>query len=395
MLRLLVLALVPGLVADLGRAQRRGKSKQDVCPWCHEDPELMAAAGVVSHGPFPIAGGSTDDLVAKIPATRWVFLETEHLRWAASIGPSNVRARDNDRVLAELARLREVLPDVPKKARKLDDWLRLHLFAMRGEEFYARFQDLLAVTDDDFPESRQPTGPYMGNGRFLGEKDKYEVVLHANRSAHMLFTESFAGVRVPDSLRWHFVPQHKLLASIPAEDADLRDDHGLFPHVVHNLSHLFFAGYKHFSYDPPIWLDEGLASCMEKEINPFSITLEGEEGSKRDSKGSADWFAAARGLARKDDGPSTAQLMRFKDFGSMDRDANVAAWSRVRFLIDEHPATLAVLLGRVKGQLDEAGYPTGRDLEGLQRRNLKDLFGWSPAQLDQAWAAWAVEQESD
>ncbi len=42
----------------------------------------------------------------------------------------------------------------------------------------------LMVTDADFPESRQANGPYMGDGRFLGEKDKFELVIHTTRANH-------------------------------------------------------------------------------------------------------------------------------------------------------------------------------------------------------------------
>jgi len=84
-----------------------------------------------------------------------------------------------------------------------------------------------------------------------------------------------------------------------------------------------------------------------------------------------------------------AQLLHAKSFGELDMDAQVVAWSRVRFLLDEHPAEFAAFLGGVKGQLDQQGYPSSADLPGLQRRLLKELFGWTPADFDTAWADWA------
>jgi hypothetical protein len=279
--------------------------------------------------------------------------------------------------------------------KRLDPWLRLHLFAMRGEELYTRFQALLGVTDADFPESRTAEGPYMGNGRFLGEKDKFEVVIHATRRSHYSFTEDFTGIRVTDSFRWHVPEVHKLLVSVPAEDADLRQDRWLFPHVAHNLAHAFFVAYKHFSYDPPIWIDEGLAHAIEKEIEPLSQTTDGEEGSLRDTKGPSDWTKAARELVRKEKAATTAALMHAKAFGELDMDANVVCWSRVRFLIDVHPDAFARFLGGIKGQLDAQGYPTGADLEGLQRNLLKEIWGWTPADLDQAWETWLLAPDED
>jgi len=394
MLRWLVAVLhVACLLAGPATALQKNKDP-DVCPWCRNDPVLMQAAGVVSHGPLEIGPHGSQAIVEDLPASQWVFIETAHLRWASSLGETSVDQKDKARVQAELDRLRAFLPDVPRKARKLDPWLRLHLFAARGEELYARFQRLLGVTDADFPETRQAQGPYMGNGRFLGEKDKFEVILHTTRANHYRFTEEFTGIRVTDSFRWHVPSVHKMLVSIPAQDADLRQDRWLFPHIAHNLSHLFLVAYKHFSYDPPIWLDEGLAHAIEKEIEPRSQTTDGEEGTLRDTDGPADWEQESWRLLRKKQLPTLAQLMHVKEFGDLTIDANVICWSMLRFLIDEHPEALAKFIGGVKGQLDEAGYPTGKDLLGLQRRLLQELWGWSPAEFDEHWAQWVRSQEA-
>jgi hypothetical protein len=228
----------------------------------------------------------------------------------------------------------------------------------------------------------------MGDGRYLGERDKYEVVVHASRSSHQAFTLAMCGVSITDSLRWHLNPPHKLVVSIPAEDADLARDRGLEAHVAHNLSHLFLCGYKHFSYDPPIWLDEGLAHLIEKEVDPESTTTDGDEGALREVHAPSDWPARAAKLVEAGKAPTFAQLVHTKSFAELDLDAQVCAWSRLRFLADEHPRELAAFLGGVKGQLDGAGYPSGSDLPGLQRSLLQSLWGWTPADFDAAWTAW-------
>lgn len=366
-------------------AQAKDKER---CPYCKEDPALMAAAGVISHAPGAIGEKGGDELVAKLPVARWLFVETAHVRWASALGETAIDQRDRERVDAELARLRAVLPDVPIKPRKLDPWLRLHVQAMKGEEFYARFQALLGVKDADFPSQRRLDAPYMGAGRFLGEKDKFEVVLHVSRENHRRFTESFSGVAVNDSFRWHFPGLHKLLVSVPVEDADLKDDRGLWPHVAHNLSHAFLCAYKHFSYDPPVWLDEGLAQALEKEFDPQSRTTEGEEGSLRDAKAPADFGAAATKLVAGGKAPRIAELMAAKDYSELGGDGSVAAWSITRFLLDAHGERYARFLAGLKGQLDAQGNPSGEDLPGLQRKLLRELWDWSLLDLDEAWRAW-------
>ncbi len=385
---MLTAAIVVTAAAFLAEPQ---KPKVATCPWCKNDPALMAAAGIVSHGPMPIGTKTSVEFAAELPASQWIFLETAHLRWASSLPDQRVDLEERERVEAELARLREKLPGVPREVKKLDPWLRLHLIAMKGEELYARFQTLLRVTDADFPAERKADGPFMGAGKFLGEKDKFEVTLHANGTTHNLFTKEFSGAQVTNALRWHFPGLHKMHASLPCEDADLKQDKWLFPHIAHNLSHLFFAAYKHFSYDPPLWLDEGLALCLEKEVDPRSTTNEGEEGSFRDATYPADWPDATRKMLARGRAKSFAELMYTKEVGALDRDGLFTVWSMVRFLIDTQPEGLAKLLGGVKGQLDEQGSPSGKDLPGLQRKLMKDVFGWTPQAFDEVWRAWASQ----
>lgn len=364
----------------------------ETCPWCRNEPELMAALGTLSHGPFPFVRADTEAFAREIPS-RWVFLETAHLRFASNLGHENLSAKDRKQLEPELARLGAVLPELPERPKRLDRWLRLHLAALRAEEFYARFQSVLGVTDVDFPEERDYDASFMGDGRFLGEKNKFEIIYHFRRNTHQIFTKASMGVEVTDALRWHYSPEHKLLASVPAEDADLRYDRWLFPHTVHLLSHLFLCAYKHFSYDPPIWLDEGLAHVLEREVNPLSTTIDGDEGSGPHRGGHQDWTDADRRLLRRGKATPFAELMRAKMFHDLELDDHITAWSMVRFLVEEHPAELARFLGGVKGQLDEAGYPSGKDLAGLQRSLLREIWGWTPADFDAAWQSWVRERE--
>ncbi len=385
---LILFALAAAIVTHVRPAQAQ-KPKSDVCPWCKNDPDTMHKAGVVSHGPMPIGPWTSTDLPAHLPAAQWIFLETEHIRWASSLPAIVIELAEQQRVEAELARLRTVLPGIPQKLKKLDPWLRLHLIAMKGEEFYARFEKLLAVTDDQFGGPRTDGAPFMGDGKYLGEKNKFEVVLHAARATHNQFTREFSGAQVTGDLRWHF-PDHKMLVSIPCEDPDLKKDHWLFPHVVHDLSHLCLSAYKHFSYDPPTWIDEGVALAMEKEIEPRSTTNEGEEGSLNDRVAPGDWDAEVRKMIGRGRHKKVAELMYVKEIGDLDPDALYTCWSIARYWIDTRPAELSKFLAGVKGQLDDKGYPSGKDLPDLQRRLLKEICGWTPSGLDDEWKTWAT-----
>ncbi len=390
MSRLLVLCFLTALWA--GKSGGSAPIQSRLCTVCNHDPAVMQKGGVVSHGPMPIGRQGSAWIESEIPARHWLFLETAHLRLAFALGEERIDLADRERVESELDRLRALFPAVPVKPKRLDPWLRLHLLGMRAEEFYFRFQKLLGVTDDDFPETRDMDGPFMGDGRYLGEKDKFEVVIHDTRAGHHKLTESLGAGAPTDALRMHLPGLHKFLISIPAEDAELRQGRWLLPHVVHCLSHAMFCAYKHFSYDPPIWLDEGLALCMEKEIEPRSTTNEGEEGGKMDARGPSDFRAAARKLAASGKAPRLATLAAANEFAVLGENEKVAVWGMLRFLIDEHPDKLAQFLGAIKGQLDDQGQPSGLDLDALQRKSMKELWGWNSIEFDSAWQAWAVKR---
>jgi hypothetical protein len=122
------------------------------------------------------------------------------------------------------------------------------------------------------------------------------------------------------------------------------------------------------------------------------VTIDGAEGATRDTHTPPDWNAGVKKLLGSGKAKTLADMMHVKDFGELDSDAHLCAWSMVRFLLDEHADTLAKLLGAVKGQLDEQGQPTGKDLPSLERKVLKDAGGWTTASFDEEWRKWAAKR---
>lgn len=354
------------------------------------EPAVMAALGVSSWGPVaigPTALGGSEGLQKELPMAEWLFLETAHFRWASSLGPETLKTEDRTRLEPYFERLREAGVPVHARPKKMSPRLRLMLMGLRAEDLHTRFLELIGHTDADFPASRQPEGPYMGNGPYLGEADKFELVVHKAAQTHYLFCKDHMGAAVTGSLRWHFKDPHKLFASVPASDSDLRKDRWLWGHLAHDLGHMFFAAYKHFSYQPPVWLDEGLALFLEREEEPTSITTEGEEGTLNEDVRAKDWKKELRKIAAAKE-PRLAELFTRNTLGSLSELEAASCWSRVAFLVEEHPMAFAELLGGIKGQLDAAGYPSGADLVGLQRRLFTEHFTWAPADFDTAYFEW-------
>ena len=362
------------------------------CAWCADEPERLAGARAIGHGPFPIARTTSAALAEQFDDREWLFLETPHFRIAWNLPASRITRKDAKVLEPDIARLRAVLIGVPERISKLPSGLRLHLMGQLLEDTYDRFQELADITDADFLPRNERDPPWMGAGPFLGELDKFEFVYHADRETHEQFTRECTGVRSTDALRWHFSPAHKLMASIPAEDPDLRQDRWLRGHSVHLASHLMFCAYKHFTYDPPLWMDEGLAHALERELEPASTTIDTDEGAGADRPKSKPWTGRDKKLVKRDKAPRVSTLMRIQSFADMDEAAHITSWSILCFMIEKHPAELAAVLGGVKGQLNASGVHSGGDLPGLQRRLFKEILGWSPAEFDSHWQAWVLEE---
>ncbi len=363
-------------------------------PWWGSDPVVLEQAGIVASGPLPMGDPALGVFAERMDEDTWHYVETEHFRVASSIEKMKLNGKDRARLAPLIERMVLLFPDGMLKAPKvLNGDQYVLLMGWRLEALYAEFQQVLQVTDADFPASRAAQGgrgPYMGDGPYLGERAKYEIVLHADRRSHLAYSKWQMGVTLTDTVRWHCRKPSKLNASIPCVDSDLRQDRWLWPHVVNNTARMMLDGYKFFAYDPPLWIADGIATYFEKRTEPNSWTRQGGEGVFHERSRSQDWSKDAQKLARKRGAPTMAQLMHKNSVGDFSRNDLVLCWSLVNFMIGMYPDEFAAFVGAIKGQLDPAGYPSGKDLLALQRRMLKELWGNTPAQFDLRWKEWAA-----
>ena len=383
---LLALAL---LSLPAGSTPQRGAAKAQAAP--------LSDLGVVSRSPQPIGDPELGPFNERFKGEEWQHLETAHFRITSSLPKMKLSAKERKRLAVEIERLAPCFPELGSKPKALPPEVYIVLIGVRLEQLYANFQALAQVDDEAFPASRaaqKGQGEYMGDGPYLGEREKFEVVLHDRRIDHTDFTRWQQGMKANDTVRWHNRAPSKLVVSMPCVDGDLREDRWLWPHLAHNVAHMMFDGFKFFAYDPPLWLSEGMALWFEKRIEPRSFTRDGGEGVFFEPDRSSDWADDARKLAKRSKHTPVATLMAARRPDDLDKAANVTAWSITKFLIEEHPDNYAKLIGAVKGQLDERGYPSGSDLKGLQRSKLREHWSWTPIQLEEAWLAWLLEKEN-
>jgi len=384
--------LALALLAGPSTAQKKRPDDPASCSWCRNDPALLAAAGLVSHGPFEFGKYDTQVTSGQLPSADIRWLETEHFKIGFALGPHKVKLEEKKKIIAELTRLKEKLPDLKPETGILDPWMRLHLYAQRCEDTWDRFCDLMRISGKKWADG---TGvwhnQYMGEGPYLGQKLKYEVLVLPNQTLHVQFLQDHTGLRVKNSQRWHYIDKGSIAVICHAEQGQLRQDAALHGHLAFSLAHNLLDGLNHYNYDTPIWIHEGLAHWMEREIDPNYNSFNSGEGAVAETTSKSNWKPEVLKLISSGEAPRMASLMQLKSYAELKLEHHFTTWSMIDFLLATRPEEFAKLIWAVKNCKDERGVPTGANLPDWHRDKFKELLGWNYAEFDEAWAAWAKE----
>jgi len=233
--------------------------------------------------------------------------------------------------------------------------------------------------------------PYMGTGPHVGHEGKFEVLLLPSEADHVTFLRDQFGLKIRQTQRWLIHDTDSLIVVAHERQGSLRKDTPLHGHLVFNLAVNLLDAYRHYSYDTPCWLLEGLGHFMEREIDPRCNTFDGSEGATAAETRKSDWDAAVKKLIRARKAPRIAELLQLSDYADFELPHHFVTWSLTKFMIEEHPEAYASLTQALHGRMDEEGYPDGTDLVGCHREAVREYFGMTHAQLDEAWAEWALQ----
>lgn len=388
-------------------AQEEEVPRWRIDPYTKNHPKLLEKLGYVSYGPFEFGQRGTQTVTTKdiddhLSYAQILWVETPHFRigttledWAVPFEP-DVKAK----VRAELEKLKERgLEKVNPKTRRLDRWLRLHLFAQRLEEHYAEMQSWLGVTDADFPKDAEArakmTGKYMGEGPFLGQRSKYLFLLFAEDGTYDDYLRSFTGRRTAGGQQWNFKDVDALLyacaADSPAEGGRLKDDTAMHGHVLHAATHNLINGYLHYNYDLPVWMREGPAHWFERRVSPRFNSFTRSEGAAMIDNRQWRWKLETRKLLDTDDYAPLSEVYTWRDFGQMDFPDHVMTWSRWDYLMSLGKEKFATFFHKAKSLVDPlTGQMDGDVVEGT-RDAMREAYNLTPLTLDERWKAWVLE----
>lgn len=392
---LLCALVVVGSRAPASAQAANQKNAPQNCPYCEGDPQLMKAAGLVSHGGFRFGMTDTAGVDALLATSDIRWIETPHFEVGIALAGYRPSQDERKKVEAELQELNAVLPKVSPKTKLIDPWLRTHIYALRVEKIWRRFLEVMQVEESDFPSADHPWiigTPYMGEGPYVGQRGKYELLIVPTIAVHVSFLREQFGLQIKKTQRWNIVDHDTMIAVMHVEDGDLRDDSALHGHVAFNLTVNMLDGYKHYSYETPYWLREGLAHFVERELNPEFNTFDSSEGGIADMTNKSDWVPAVRKMIQSNDAPRLAELIDLKSFAELTLEHHFATWSMTVFLIQQHPKGYACLNDRLHGRKTADGYADGSNLNDVHRDAIKECLGWSYTEFDQAWREWALIQ---
>lgn len=376
-----------------------------VDPYTRNEPEALARAGYVRFAPFPFGTQGpqevqTSDIDAALPYVQILWIETEHFKIGTNLPAFTVPmdAETRAKVRGELERLAEKLPRINVRARRLDPWLRAHLFAQRVEDVYAEFCRLAGVRDEDFPQEPDklvihPGATYMGQGPYLGMKRKFLLLLFEKETPFVQYMRGYLGRDSRFGQRWHFKDISSLLYTVATEcdDGRLKHDTALHCNVAFNLAQNLLDGFRFYSYDLPVWIREGLGHWFERNVDPKWNSFDQTEGSPADMRNTWKWEPYTRNLLISGKYAPFAEAYGWRDFGSITFNDHVAIWSRVDFMMAQGPERWRAFLFEIKGRVTKDWLPDQDDLVGATRSAMQNAYGISVLQFDEKWAEWVRE----
>lgn len=361
------------------------------------EEEIMKAAGYVSMGGFefgppPDTTVETNQHLSYLDI-RWI--ETEHFEIGVALPQVKVTQSEREKVRAELTEMEPIFGDViDARTRVLDPWIRAHLYARRVEKHYADIQAMLGVTDEDFANNKplwNKATKYMGTGPYLGQIGKFEVLLLPSEGAAKTYLRDRLGLTTKLSQRWNVIPRDTQTVIIHTDQGKLRVDESLHGHLVFNLTHNLLNGYKHYSYDMPVWITEGAAHWFERQYNPKFNTFDAAEGSAAEMSSKEDWRPEAKKLVASGKAPTFAALIGRRTFAELVLDDHFTTWSIFDYLMTVHPEFVKKYFDRLSGLKNADGYDDYSRFEDEQRLVFKEELDMNYRDFELAWQAWVLE----
>ncbi|MEZ5973708.1 MAG: hypothetical protein R3E96_02365 [Planctomycetota bacterium] len=348
----------------------------------------------MAHGGFQVARGTIEDAMKNLPGAEIYWLETEHFEIGYGLGPYKVRQDEKEKIRAECAELALVLENIPEKPKILDPGCACTWTAMRLREDLRRTCSTSSrVKQEWFPRRGHRLEP---DRRVLGRrpgtwarKSKLEVMILPSEGLHQLVAGQLRSAD-QEHARWHVIDTGALHLTIHEEQGSLSIDSAMHGHLAFNVSIMLCNSLRHYSYDMPIWLLEGIGHYMERQVCPKYNTFDSGEGGIAETNRKENWEPDVKKFVAKGEASSLGAMVRMTAWSELTLERHMTAWSMIDYLQKAHPGFLATLLKRTSDLRSEQNIPDGTNLLECHRDVFKEVLGMNYLQFDRAWAEWVT-----
>jgi hypothetical protein len=388
-------------LAGLATAQGEIKPFPKIDPYTKDAPDAKTKAGYASFGPFRFGDAPTTAQVEEtLGGLPMIWVETEHFKLGSGLPEYTIPddKREKERLKGELERLATRLPDVKTKLKKLDPWLRLHLYAQRLEDLYAKFLVEFGLQESEFPTAppdpkKKSRAPYMGEGRYLGMSSKFTVLLFDKKSAHARYSSVHLGQQLQGPTRfyfstidsWLFVTANEFLEGLYANDSALACD------VTSGVSQNLALGFRGYKVGLPFAISEGIAHWFSRQFDPRYHIFSGFDQSKLNIKEEWDWAPLVRVRVDHDVFPTLDQMLAWDNAETLEWADHLMLWSRIDFLLAREDDLAGKLLYALKEPPATRTDGTPAALAAGARSAFERVTGGDLAKLDAEWSEWVLK----
>ena len=389
----LSLALFFALCAEPMELRAQGKSGIEppaVDPYTRGDPASMSALGLRSFGPFPFGDGrSTDEITRAADGAPFLWVETAHFQIGLSIKsmPMPRGSRGKQALRADLGQLNQRLPDLPRRPKKIDPWLALHLTAGRLEALFSTFVARLGL------EKLAEQEPYLGSGGPIC------ILLTQSESTLSRFTDAAFGI--PCNGSWHgyfHAPRRQLFFGLAIDSLEASGANGDDLHfaLVHNVTRVLANSVRGYYQSIPDWFSLGLAHCFARDLVSDEILFYATPvGTALRTKVDANFAVKVRRRVANDFYPSFEEMEAWTDTANLSFPDHMMAWSKVDFLLrSDGGARAHAFLMAASEPVGWGVAERGQLLAKHRHEALANLGGGDIAQLDKLWAQWVLKEYS-
>lgn len=391
---LLSLLAICASASPLLAVQKDGEMEEfeEVDPYTKGDRDLERALGYKSFGFFPWRHAddsrSVQENMGGIPM---IWIETEHFKIGSSLGTYKIRndREERARFKEEISRLKEKLGKLKAPKKKIDPYLRAHIYAQRLEDIYAAFVEDLGLTDSDFGRK----------GTHMGHKDKFRVLLCQRKSEFGRYLITYEKQDIEYSYRTGWRGEGMIaLANVEAiaeywkKEEDAPIDTMFHCIVAHCLANNFLDGFhRQHLFQAPKWMVYGLGHLYTKRVDERYTFFDGRKVIYDKDDEAWNWQPRVRNLVKNDFFASAEKMFEWKQYADIGPRDHLVSWSKLSFLMTKAE-------GDFKKFVSLCSYPLAnnnrnkvdpeKELVIRQTRALAEAYKMTPAELDEAWSAW-------